>query len=139
MKTNAEYPKNNILPAASRSRATCARERASTGVYRDGLVHVMARMCDTCIFRSGNLMRLTPGRVASMVRECERQQSCIPCHKTTYGQEPGEAVCRGFFEKHATAPLQVAERMGVIAFQELTNPARSLGQETSADVSPQAE
>jgi len=83
-------------------------------VFRDGKVHVCARMCDTCIFRPGNLMYLEDGRVESMVREATGNESCITCHETLSGYQ---AVCRGFFDRHATAPLQIADRLGYIAFQ----------------------
>ncbi len=96
----------------------------SRGVYRDGQVYVMARLCDTCIFRPGNLMQLEPGRVESIVAECEKHQACIPCHKTTFAQTKGEAVCRGFFELHATAPLQIADRLGYVKFVDLNSLAR---------------
>jgi hypothetical protein len=72
-------------------------------------------MCDTCIFRPGNLMRLSRGRVAQMVRDATRAEGCIICHDTSYGAEP--AVCRGFFDLHPTQPLQVADRLGFIEWQ----------------------
>ncbi len=84
-------------------------------VYRNSAVHVMARMCDTCIFRPGNLMRLRPGRVGQMVRAACRNEGQIPCHETA-GRD--RAVCRGFFEKHATGPLQIADRLGFIRYRE---------------------
>lgn len=80
-------------------------------VFRNSRLHVCVRMCDTCIFRPGNLMQLRPSRVEEMVAAATEHQSCIPCHKTLGG---GEAVCRGFFEKHKTQPLQVAERLGLV-------------------------
>lgn len=83
-------------------------------VFRKGKVHVMAERCATCIFRPGNLMHLKRGRVASMVRAAKRRESCIPCHETTHTRAP--AVCRGFFDRHATAPLQIAERLGYVEF-----------------------
>lgn len=95
------------------------RRERKRGVYRDGRVHVVKRMCDTCIFRPGNLMRLEPGRVEGLVAATVRADSCIPCHETTHGQGPGEAVCRGFFEKHATGPLQIADRLALMVFDEL--------------------
>lgn len=91
--------------------------RRKTNVYRRNRMHVMARMCDTCIFRPGNLMDLEPGRVESMVAECERNDGCIPCHKTL-GQTGGEAVCRGMYEFHRSPTLHLAECLGVVKFQE---------------------
>lgn len=79
--------------------------------YRDGRVHVQAEMCATCIFRPGNLMHLQRGRVREMVDKAKAGGTAIVCHDT-YGGE--QAVCRGFFDRHATAPLQVAERLDAI-------------------------
>lgn len=85
-------------------------------VYRDGRVHVMAKMCETCIFHPGNIMQLQPGRVEQMVRDAPRKESCIPCHETTGTRKVKPAVCAGFFRLHATQPLQVAQRLGYITF-----------------------
>lgn len=70
-------------------------------------------MCDTCIFRPGNLMSLEPGRVEGMVAEATANEGCIPCHDTL---GPKASVCHGFFKRHATAPLQIAERLGYIVY-----------------------
>lgn len=74
--------------------------------------------CSTCIFRPGNLMHLEEGRVENMVAECIETQGTIPCHKTLDGDN---AVCRGFFDVHKkdVPLLQIAERMGIIAHQEV--------------------
>lgn len=85
--------------------------RRSRKPYRDGRVHVCRVMCKTCIFRPGNLMDLNPGRKDQMVRDATRAESVIVCH-TTLGSD--QAVCRGFFEAHKTAPLQIAERLGLV-------------------------
>jgi hypothetical protein len=79
--------------------------------YRDGKVHLMAEKCPTCVFRPGNLMHLDPGRLAEMVRESKANESAIICHSTLDGDN---AVCRGFYDRHATATLQLAERLGVL-------------------------
>ena len=80
-------------------------------IYRDGQVHVQAEMCSTCIFRPGNLMELRAGRVRQMVDEAREHDSAIVCHQTL---SDDNAVCRGFFERYATTPLQIAERLGLI-------------------------
>lgn len=79
--------------------------------YRDGKVYVCAEECATCIFRKGNLMQLQPGRVRQMVDDARRDESTIVCHKTLDGDH---AVCRGFFDRYPTQPLQIAERLGLI-------------------------
>lgn len=89
------------------------------GVYRNGKIHVAATMCDTCIFRPGNLMDLQEDRVEGMIAEATEKDSCIPCHKTTYGQAEGEAVCRGFYELRASAGIRLGMAFGIIEFQEI--------------------
>lgn len=87
-------------------------------VVVNGRVHVRRTQCATCIFRPGNLMGLEPGRVEGMVADTTRDESCIPCHHHL-GQAI-EPVCRGFFDRHATAPLQIADRLGFITFTDVT-------------------
>ncbi len=92
------------------------KERAVTyrRVFRDDFVHVQRRMCDTCIFRPGNLMHLEPGRVESMVRDCG-DESIIPCHEVMDTAAPG--VCKGFFTKHRNRLLQIAYRLKKVRYQ----------------------
>jgi hypothetical protein len=91
------------------------------GPYRDGKIHVLSEMCSTCIFRPGNLMRLSSGRLRGLVDANVKADSAITCHSTSsaaarfYG--PAEpAVCRGFFDRHATLPLRLAEAMDCIEY-----------------------
>lgn len=84
---------------------------ARHNVFRDGKVHVMAKRCSTCIFEPGNRMDLKRGRVKGMVDEATANESCIPCHKTLEGDQ---ACCRGFYDLHPTAPLQIAGRLGLV-------------------------
>lgn len=86
-------------------------------IYRDGKVHVCAEMCPTCVFRPGNLMHLEPGRLREMVDRARKDESTIVCHSTLYTDE--RAACRGFFDRYATAPLQIAERLGMIEWQSI--------------------
>ena len=83
-------------------------------VYRNGRVHVCQRMCPTCIFRPGNLMQLRSGRVRGMIDDARRDEGCIPCHSHLYTGR--DAVCRGFFDRYPTQPLQLAERLGLVTF-----------------------
>lgn len=79
--------------------------------YRDGRVHVRAELCSTCIFRPGNLMDLRSGRVRQMIDEAKADDAAIVCHQTLDGDN---SVCRGFFNRYPTQPLQIAERLGFI-------------------------
>ncbi len=83
--------------------------------FRNNRVHVMSRLCDTCIFRPGNLMRLEEGRVDQMVRDSCAQDTAIICHETLDGNK---AVCRGFYERHPTLPLILADKLGRIEWQK---------------------
>ncbi|OIJ84534.1 hypothetical protein [Streptomyces colonosanans] len=49
---------------------------------RTGTVRLCARLCDTCIFRPGNLMDLQPGRVADMVSQARQAEGHVVCHAT---------------------------------------------------------
>lgn len=85
--------------------------------YRDGRVHIARAKCSTCIFRPGNLMRLSPGRVKDMVESSIADGGGIVCHKTLPYSPDGldGAVCRGFTDGYAddVQALQVALRLGV--------------------------
>lgn len=64
-------------------------------------------------------MHLEPGRVQQMINLAVSEQSCVICHGTLYKPNVDHAVCRGFFDsKHRTAPLQVADRLGMIEHVE---------------------
>jgi hypothetical protein len=80
------------------------------------MIHVMPSRCETCIFRAGNLMHLQRGRVRDMVDEVKRTDGCIPCHKTLAGEH--QAICRGQFDLHPTQPIQVAQRLGLVRFED---------------------
>lgn len=88
----------------------------SADVARDGGVWVCADRCSSCIFRPGNLMHLSPGRVRSMVDAAVAAQGTIPCHETLEGPA---AICRGFWDahRHRVGLLQVAERLGLVREQ----------------------
>lgn len=92
-------------------------------VYRNGRIYVCREMCATCVFRPGNVMRLERGRLAGMVRDATSSESTIVCHSTLYQEGVDNAVCFGFFDRHATQPLQVAQRLGIIEFVD-PNPAK---------------
>jgi hypothetical protein len=94
-------------------------EASRTQVWTEGgLIRIMARRCDTCIFRGGNLMHLEPGRVKGMVEDVVRAEGHIPCHDTLdYGHTdlPG-AICRGMEQHPQAGPrslfLRIAQAQG---------------------------
>lgn len=88
-------------------------------VYRDGLVHVLAVRCRTCIFRPGNRMDLNPGRVRGMVQVAVARQGMIPCHEVM--DTPTPAICRGFYDTNGQRiqALQIAARLQRIRWQLL--------------------
>jgi hypothetical protein len=103
-----------------------------TGVWSDDLggVLVLDRMCSTCIFRPGNLMHLSPGRVKSMVdstrpsrdHRSQPQASHITCHATLHTPGVHPAMCRGFYDlpdspsRPRPQMLQVMDRVGGFRF-----------------------
>lgn len=89
-----------------------------------GGVRVLSDMCATCILRPGNLMHLEPGRLQDMVTEARQAEGYIICHRTLpYGGhgQPGEALCRGFYDRFSTQFTQVMSRLG--AMREVPPPA----------------
>ncbi|MEU7923226.1 HAD domain-containing protein [Micromonospora zamorensis] len=75
---------------------------------------MLSRQCRTCIFRPGNLMRLSQGRLRELVAEARRGEAFVVCHDTLpYSQNPEAkpAICRGFADRYSTQSLQVIERL----------------------------
>jgi hypothetical protein len=86
-------------------------------VFRDGKVFLCARECDTCVFRSGNVMSLQPGRLKGMIEEGKERGAGIVCYSTLPASgEEDQALCRGFFDRYKDDAylLQLAERLGII-------------------------
>lgn len=67
-------------------------------------VRLCADRCTTCIFRPGNLMYLSPGRLKGMVDAAVAKKGHVTCHDTLAHNEAGlpGAVCRGW-EQHPQA------------------------------------
>lgn len=84
---------------------------------RGGRIHVKAERCDTCVFRPGNRMRLEPGRLADLVQRNIDAGAALVCHKTTYEQGEGEALCRGFVDAYEdeVPALRLAAALGLYA------------------------
>lgn len=83
-------------------------------IYRDGKVHVCKRMCDTCIFRPDSV--ISRERVDEMVTGATADNSTIVCHHTI--NEDDQMACRGFFEKHPTPTLKIAQALDMIEYVE---------------------
>jgi hypothetical protein len=83
------------------------------GPLRPEGLYVCEDMCETCIFRPGNLMSLRSGRVRGMIDESIAGDACIPCHKTLDGRR---AVCRGFWDRHKqdTLMCRLGVKLGII-------------------------
>jgi len=82
-----------------------------------GRPRLLSKRCATCIFRPGNQMHLAPGRLRSLVNGALENDTWIPCHDTlAYGPHPdfGEAICRGFYDRFASASagIRLAEALG---------------------------
>ena len=91
------------------------------GPYDGEKVHVCADLCETCVFRPGNLMRLQPGRLRGMIDEARRNESAIVCHKTIHGQREQQAICRGYYDRHAAdvLTLRLAIAVGIVVFDDV--------------------
>lgn len=94
---------------------------------------LFSERCSTCIFRSGNPMRLEEGRLADVVAQNREAGAVLICHKTTYGQAPdlGEVMCRGFFDAYGSESnvVRVMERLHALSgdpgpwYEEVDPPA----------------
>lgn len=93
--------------------------KAVAPVYSNGRVYVLSELCPTCIFRPGNLMRLSPGRVAAMVKDALADDAgSVTCHSTLYGQAPQQGICRGWWERYASRSmtLRLAIAVDIVTF-----------------------
>lgn len=89
--------------------------------YRDGKVHVLSEKCSTCVYRPGNLMNLSEGRLKALAGEADANASAVICHQTlrTVGYED-QAVCRGYYDScnGRNPTLALADALGVIAYDD---------------------
>lgn len=90
-----------------------ASPNVSVGDRRTGKTRLLARQCDTCIFRPRNPMHLEPGRLHDLVAEARSQQTFIVCHDTLPAVNPhaAPAICRGFHNRYTTQALQIIGRL----------------------------
>lgn len=89
-------------------------------------LRMLTEQCTTCIFRPGNPMHLSAGRVRGMVKEALQLDSFIICHDTLdYSAPEGfgpPAVCRGFADRYSTNALRIFGRLG--GYEEIDPPRR---------------
>jgi hypothetical protein len=83
--------------------------------YRDGRVHVRRTMCETCPYRPQNR-----GVRYDTIERAVAANNALICHTITE-KRGNEAVCRGFWDHDRTPLLEIAERLGVIAWQAETD------------------
>ena len=98
-------------------------DHSSVGDLETRRTRLLARMCDTCVFRPGNLMQLRQGRLRDLVEEARAAESYIVCHSTLPGVAPEgvqPAVCRGFADRYRTRALQIIKRL--FGFTEVEPP-----------------
>lgn len=75
-----------------------------------GLSRILAERCGTCVLRPGNLMHLSAGGLAALIREAQTRGTYVICHQTlSYGDHPdfGPAICRGFADAYHTPALAI--------------------------------
>ena len=91
-----------------------------------GKPRLLSEQCETCIFRAGNPMNLSRGRLKQISEAALREGSQgIICHDTlTYGPFPdyGGALCRGFYDSfgYRNNFIRIMERLG--GFTEVPPP-----------------
>ena len=78
-----------------------------------GKTRLLAEQCITCIFRPGNLMVLSPGRLRQLVDQARSDAGYIICHETLPYADSSvpPAICRGFADRYSTWQLQVIGRL----------------------------
>ena len=87
--------------------------RLDVGDHPTRRTRLLSRQCATCIFRPGNPMHLTPGRLHQLVTDARATDGYIICHDTLPTYRPGTqpAICRGFHDRYDTQALQVTPRL----------------------------
>lgn len=79
-------------------------------VASHGEIRICESRCTTCIFKPGNLMHLSPGRLAAMTREALECEGHIVCHSTL--DHSRAAICRGYADLPQAQQRSLALRYG---------------------------
>lgn len=125
----AHTPSDTTIRSATPHTDDASRSEASDLSVGDPVLRMsrlLSRQCDTCIFRPGNLMHLSDGRLRDLVAEVLRNESFVICHDTLpHYQHPDAkpAICRGFADRYSTQALQVIERL--FGFTEVDPPGEN--------------
>jgi hypothetical protein len=78
-----------------------------------GSLNVMAERCAECLFSPGALVDSEWRR--KLIKGCMESGSFFVCHRATI--EGGLVVCcRGFFDSHESAPIQLAKALSLVRF-----------------------
>jgi hypothetical protein len=91
--------------------------------YRDGKVHVLREKCSTCVFRPGNLMHLSPGRLKELIETNLAAEAAFSCHQTlpAYGTA-AQALCRGYVDRYRQHVPALRLATAIDAFKEVEPP-----------------
>ena len=90
--------------------------RRRFNIFRDGQVHVCARLCNTCIFRPDSVLKDVPIKAQAL-----KAGTAVVCHKTigTRGAAKKNLVCAGFFHHTPTPVLELAKALEMVIYCEL--------------------
>ncbi|MFF9310107.1 NUDIX hydrolase [Streptomyces sp. NPDC014748] len=92
---------------------------------RTRTVRQCATLCDTCIYRPGNLAHLPPGRVQEITRAAIETEEHVVCHSTI--GTPAPAICAGFARHPVGAVRSLLLRLvgaGLATLQLVTPPRK---------------
>ncbi|AEH21824.1 VHS1011 protein [Vibrio phage 1] len=79
------------------------------------MLKVAKKCCGQCLFSSKRIV--SEKRKEDIIAGCEKRDTYFVCHKATINKE--NVVCRGFYEKHTSQQIRIAQRLGVIDFVEV--------------------
>lgn len=69
----------------------------------NGRPQALAEKCSSCVFRSGDPMRIGTDRFRDLIATNRETGAVLTCHQTlSYGEHPevGQAACRGFLDAY---------------------------------------
>ena len=89
-------------------------KRSPIDAFDGKRLSVMSKRCSECLMSDGKIVG--DARKAELLRDCKRSGRYFLCHKGTITNEA--IVCRGFYDTVPNQALQVADRLGLVAFVE---------------------